>query len=117
MRLFVRGAVCETRSKSELHNYLNKLKGAVESVGLEPQKTRGGGGSFASSLRSDLSYAAKYDRSRNKRFPSANEMCDAICLHLLALEENSRSPVSGMTNGIRWMYLFNDEPPTLSQRK
>jgi hypothetical protein len=41
-------------------------------------------------------------------------MCDALRLHLLALEENARAPANGMTSGLRWLYLFNDRPPTVS---
>ena len=61
-----------------------------------------------------LDYAAKFDRAAQKRFPSAGEMCDALRLHLLALEENARAPANGMTSGLRWLYLFNDRPPTVS---
>jgi len=65
-------------------------------------------------LFSKLGYAARYDRAARKRFPSATELCGTICLHLLALEEAARAPADGMTAGLRWLYLFNDQPPSVS---
>ena len=61
-----------------------------------------------------LSFAVRYDRTRGKRFPSASDMCDAIRLYLLALEERSRRGASGMADGLRWLYLFADKPPSVA---
>lgn len=69
---------------------------------------------FNTSLSVDLDYIANFDLSAQKRFPSAIEMCTSIRLYLLALEEYSRAPVNGMMDGIRWLYLFNDKPPSIS---
>jgi hypothetical protein len=66
------------------------------------------------SLSANLSYAAAFDRAARKRFPSAAELCGAIRLHLLALEEHARAPSSGMSEGLRWLYIFPDRPPTIS---
>lgn len=120
VRSLARGAVCETRPREELEAYARRLRDAVALTGAKPQATRGGcdcgaahGGS-ASALAARLDYAAKFDRAARKRFPSAGEMCDALRLHLLALEEDARAPVNGMSSGLRWLYLFNDRPPTVS---
>lgn len=141
-RSLARGAVCETRPREELQAYAKRLRDAVARVGAEPLATRAGGsgchggcygdsgrrmydealvfagasweGGFSAELQAQLDYAAKFDRAAQKRFPSANEMCDALRLHLLALEEHARAPVNGMTDGLRWLYLFNDRPPTIS---
>jgi hypothetical protein len=111
IRSLARGAVCETRPREELEVYLRSLRDEVARAGVRPQATRGGS---AKTLVARLDYAAKFDRAAQKRFPSAGEMCDALRLHLLALEENARAPANGMTSGLRWLYLFNDRPPTVS---
>lgn len=111
IRSLARGAVCETRPREELEAYLRRLRDEVTRAGVRPQATRGGS---AKTLVARLDYAAKFDRAAQKRFPSAGEMCDALRLHLLALEENARAPANGMTSGLRWLYLFNDRPPTVS---
>jgi len=122
VRTLARGAVCETRPREELEEYLRALRVVVARTGAEPQATRGGcpaclasrvGGS-AVALQARLDYAARFDRAARKRFPSANEMCDALRLHLLALEEHARAPVAGMADGLRWVYLFSDRAPTVS---
>jgi hypothetical protein len=111
IRSLARGAVCETRPREELEAYLRRLRDEVARTGVRPQATRGGS---AKTLVARLDYAAKFDRAAQKRFPSAGEMCDALRLHLLALEENARAPANGMASGLRWLYLFNDRPPTVS---
>jgi hypothetical protein len=119
IRNLARGAVCETRPREELGAYIRLLREATARAGAPPQKTRGGcggevhGGS-AIALTARLDYATKFDRAAQKRFPSAGEMCDTLRLHLLALEEDSRGPVDGMATGLRWLYLFNDCPPSIS---
>jgi hypothetical protein len=120
VRGLARGAVCETRPREELEAYTGRLREAVARAGATPQASRGGcgvcgaarGGSVALTAR--LDYAAKYDRAARKRFPSANEMCDTLRLHLLALEENARAPADGMSSGLRWIYLFCDKPPSVA---
>ncbi|MFA6165763.1 MAG: helicase-related protein [Gemmatimonadaceae bacterium] len=42
----------------------------------------------------------------------AAELCDTIREYLLALEENARS--ASMSDSPRYLYLFNDRPPTLT---
>ena len=59
-----------------------------------------------------LSFAVRYDRTREKRFPSASELCSAVRLYLLALEEHSRN--INMQSSIRWIYLFADKPPSVA---
>jgi hypothetical protein len=66
------------------------------------------------SLAADISYAAVFDRAAARRFPSATALCNTIRLHLLALEEAARAPADGMSRGTRFVYLFNERPPTLS---
>jgi hypothetical protein len=105
-RTLARGGVCETRAREELETYVRQLRAAVAAAGL----TNGG----AATLSANLSYAAQYDRAARKRFPSATELCGAIRLHLLALEEHARAPADGMAEGMRWLYLFPDRPPTIS---
>jgi hypothetical protein len=140
VRTLARGAVCETRPREELEHFARRLREMVARVGAEPQATRAGGtcrscdpvvrlllgtgpaaenaraivGGFSAALQARLGYAALFDRAAHKRFPSAGEMCDALRLHLLALEEHARAPANGMTDGLRFLYLFNDRPPTIS---
>jgi hypothetical protein len=71
-------------------------------------------GGSAADLKARLDFAARYDRAALKRYPSATEMCDSLRLYLLALEESARAPASGMTTGTRWLYLFNDAPPSIA---
>ena len=111
LRGLARGAVCETRPREELDAYARRLRDAVARTSAKPQATRGGS---AAALAAQLGYAARFDRAARKRFPSASEMCDTLRLHLLALEEDARAPVDGMTSGLRWLYLFNDRMPTVS---
>ena len=59
-----------------------------------------------------LSFAVRYDRTREKRFPSASELCSAVRLYLLAHEEHSRN--INMQSSIRWIYLFADKPPSVA---
>ena len=59
-----------------------------------------------------LSFAVRYDRTREKRFPSASELCSAVRLYLLALEEHSRN--ISQQSGLRWLYLFADKPPSVA---
>ncbi len=61
-------------------------------------------------LEARLDYAAV----AAKRFPSATDMCDTLRVYLLALEEHARAPADGMANGLRWLWMFNERPPTIS---
>jgi hypothetical protein len=125
VRMLARGAVCETRPREELEAYAKRLRAAVTAIGATVQATRGGDsaacsrnsstrGGAAMQLTANLGYAAKYDKMTRKRYPSATDVCDSLRLHLLALEEDARAPAAGMMNGTRWLYLFNDRPPTVS---
>jgi hypothetical protein len=111
IRNLVRGAVCETRPRQELDLYIRSLRKIVAQKGATPYFKKGGS---ANAFVAKLDYATIFDRAAVKRFPSSSEMCDTIKLHLLALEENARAPADGNLNGIRWLYLFNDQPPTIS---
>ena len=87
------------------------------SPGVGPRRGTGNpgtSGGFAPRPPAAIGYAAQHDRAAQKKLPSAPEMCDALRLHLLALEENARAPENGMAEGLRWLYLFNDRPPTIS---
>jgi hypothetical protein len=64
----------------------------------------------------DMGFAAKFDRAAAKRFPSAGELCDAIRLHLLELEERARAAPDGMARGARWVYLFADRAPNVASK-
>jgi len=130
IRSLARGAVCETRPREELKTYAKRLQSAVARSDTTAHASRGGSNDVATSsgiaacdcntggsalqLRSNLNYAAKFDRAARVRFPSAGEVCDTIRLHLLALEEDARSPKNGMTEGLRWLYLYCDRPPSVS---
>jgi hypothetical protein len=63
-----------------------------------------------------MGFAAKFDRAAAKRFPSAGELCDAIRLHLLELEERARAAPDGMARGARWVYLFADRAPNVASK-
>lgn len=45
---------------------------------------------------------------------SSADLCAAIRLKLLAREEAARNQKSGMLDGLRWFYLFNDRLPTIT---
>lgn len=118
-RTLARGGVCETRAREELEVYARQLRAAVAAAGIASPVVSVTGGANTTSeifptLSPNMSFAAAFDRAKHKRFPSAAELCGAIRLHLLALEENSRSPSNGMAEGTRWLYLFPDRPPTIS---
>ena len=133
-RTIERGAVCETRSREELDSYARRLRAQLASA---PRARRLAAGVTAtgdtatddtatddtamgwpesanSTIDTKLSFAARFDRAAGKRFPSAGELCDAIRLHLLALEEIARSASGGLTDGTRWVYLFPDRPPNVA---
>ena len=116
IRSLARGAVCTTRSREDLNIFVRRLRTIVARTGVTvsgPIDDEKIGGSIKV-LTAKLDYAVKYDKSTRQRFPSANELCHAIRLYLLALEEYARAPANGMTEGIRWLYLFNDVPPTMT---
>ena len=96
-RLLERGAVCETRSRAELHKYVGQLRAEASAL--------------ASGPASGLSFAN--DRAAAKRYPSTGDMCHTIRSQLLALEEGARGAPGGMASGLRWLYLFSDRPPTM----
>lgn len=108
-RTLARGAVCETRPREELEAFVRRLRIAVAAT--SPPPTVGGA---RPAFAANLNYAAQFDRAARKRFPSAGELCAAVRLQLLALEEHARAPADGMTNGLRWIYLFSERSPTIS---
>jgi len=108
IRNLARGAVCETRPREELMVYVRRLREAAGHTGVTWE------GGSANALAAQLDFAAKYDRAARKRFPSAGDLCGALRLYLLALEESARAPATGMASGLRWLYLFNDRPPTVA---
>ncbi len=110
-RTLARGAVCETRSREELEAYVRRLRAAVASAGAGGTL---GGVATLPAFTANLSYAAQYDKAAHKRFPSAGELCSAIRLQLLALEEHARAPANGMVSGLRWVYLFSERPPSVA---
>lgn len=133
MRGLARGAVCETRTREELSEYIINLKRVIKHGGGEPdldnaiRKALVGAYSdtheaalidlksiIRTSLPADISYAARLDQTMDKRYPSTAEMCTTIRVHLLALEEKARSCANGMLDSTRWLYLFNDRLPTIS---
>ena len=85
-------------------------------AGVSPARPTENAGAGVSPVWSfpDLLFAARHDRTREKRFPSASELCDAVRLYILALEEKSRNESSGMLNGLRWLYLFSDKAPSIA---
>lgn len=66
---------------------------------------------FNREFKSNLSYASKFDKIIQERYPHTTELCGLIKIQLLALEEHERARAKGMSNGLRWLYLFNDNPP------
>jgi hypothetical protein len=94
VRSLARGAVCETRPREELGSYVRRLQDALGRGG------RGGGG-----------YAPREPLGRGA---PAGDLCRALQLCLLALEEGARAGPAGMANGLRYLYLFNDAPPSVS---
>ena len=105
VRTVARGAVCETRPREELDQFARQLRTALASAAKNGLRADSAG---AVQLRMQ---AATQDRSVNKRFPSAAELCDTIRTHLLALEEIARGDIA---NGTRWVYLFSDRPPSIA---
>ena len=97
-RSLERGGVCETRPRAELITHARRLRAAAAAAPFAATP-------FAAR-------AARHDRAAARRFPSAGELCTAVRHHLLALEEEARA--SGMAASLRWVYLFNDSPPTIS---
>ena len=87
-RSIERGAVCETRQKPELARIISKLAPLV-----------------SARLRAALS------------LDPADSQCKTIRGMMLWLEQEARKPARGMSNGVRWVYIFNDTPPTLYSRK
>ena len=71
-------------------------------------------GRFTGPLAARLGYAAEFDRALQERLPNASDLCTVVRLHLLALEEDARAPAGGMATGLRWLYLFNDRPPSVA---
>lgn len=135
MRSVDRGIACESVNRLKSEKYLSKIRAIMLSI-----KKKGGDEHDQSSsddedgaeakvkntvddesyiFRSEdsivnLSFAAKYDRAVKTRFPSTTDICDALKLHLLAMEEYSRRSKNGMLNSTRWMYLLGDTMPSMA---
>ena len=88
IRSLARGAVCETRPRSEQESLVLRLKAPVG--GRIPKEHKDFDG-FSSS-----------------------DLCTAVRMKLLALEAASRNRKTGMLDGLRWFYLFNDRLPTVA---
>lgn len=93
MRNLARGAVCETRHRSELEKYVHHLHAAVSKLKIDDLK---------------VNYITP------GRFPSIKELSDMIRYYMLILEENSRNSLNGMISGTRWIYLYCDRMPSIS---
>ena len=91
IRTVSRGAVCETRPREELRHYLAALDQAIA-----PLKISAGRGPAPGPGRATTS-----------------DLCAAIKLRLLQLEEHARSRPNGMAQGLRWLYLFHDRAPSV----
>ncbi len=65
-------------------------------------------------LGADLGRGAALALAAKMRARSASDMCDAVRLCLLALEAHARATTNGLSDGLRWLYLFHDRPPTVS---
>lgn len=89
LRSVRKGMVCENNVREDLVDMITHLRK------LNDLKT----------------YAYKYDQSVSKG--SNAELCTIIKLYLLSFEEKSRSPSTGMKNGLRWVYLFHDILPNI----
>lgn len=88
VRSLSRGAVCETRPRPEQEDLALRLK--APAAGRAP-KTKADLGGLSSA-----------------------DLCAAIRARLMALEEASRNRKTGMLDGVRWFYLFNDRLPTIT---
>ena len=114
-RNLIRGAVCETRNRNELLKYYNLLAEELSKKFILfkkiERKKKGGSGM---NLNTNFEFLSKFELSAKKQFPNSLEICECIKLYLLALEEESRSKTDGMTNGVRWLYLFNEKVQMIS---
>jgi len=113
-RNLIRGAVCETRTRDELINYYNMLMEELQKRSILFKKIERKTGGSGMQLNAQLGFLAKFNLYAKKQFPNTLELCETIKLYLLALEEESRSKLDGMTNGIRWLYLFNERVQTIN---
>ncbi len=93
IRTISRGAVCETRPREELRRNLGALDRAAASL----------------SAASKAAPKRVFDPGR----ATAADLCAAIKLRLLRLEEHARRPPNGMAQGLRWLYLFHDRAPSV----
>ena len=90
LRAYKKGAVCSTFLYHELINIVNEVRKIN---------------------KNNKNYAVTYDKSIKNKKLSIDQICTIIKLYLLNFEELSRLPTSGMKEGIRWLYLFNDQLP------
>jgi hypothetical protein len=89
-RSLARGAVCETRSRAEQEDLINRLGAEVGNKRGRRAATPGLAGLNTAGL------------------------CAAICAQLLAREEAVRNQPGGMFDGLRWFYLFNERLPLVT---
>jgi hypothetical protein len=87
IRSLARGAVCETRGWKEQEKLVLSLR--AKAGGRVPKS------------------------SQDLKGLSSADLCVAIRLRLLALEEAARNRKNGMKAGVRWFYLFNERLPTI----
>ena len=134
-RTIARGAVCETRPREELDDHVRRLRAVTPHSSSAPKLRsalvptivtasaadradsmwpvdEGALGTEGALGDTPLSFAARHDRAREKRFPSAKQLCDAMRLYLLELEEHARQ--ESMLDSTRWLYLFSDRPPSIT---
>lgn len=102
-RSIERGAVCETRTRDELMKYVSQLRGEMKKVG----------GANGQALAASSVVRQRFPPI-TARTGSTTEMCLVVKVILLSLEEMERSEPNGMEEGIRWLYLFHDNLPSLS---
>jgi hypothetical protein len=109
---FAAFAAASTEAKFKIRPPMQKLRSAGGDV-----RTLARGAVCETRPRKELEAYARSLHSASAHggaLLSANDTCDTIRLRLLALEAAARAPVDGMMNGVRWVYLFHDRPPTIS---
>ena len=135
IRSLAKGAVCETRVREDLNEYVIKLKSCLTKIGIfKEYKLKSNIKLTSDEITSDeitsdeinsdeinsdeitsdeitkkrVHYAIKYDQSEKKKYLPSSILCNTIKLYLLALEEYSKN-----NTNIKWIYLFNDKLPSI----
>lgn len=94
-RTIKKGILCENNMREYVISLLQKLRKIIGSIDIKVNN-----------------YASNYDKSLIGKQNTTN-LCLAVKLYMLALEEAYRNTPNGMRDGIRWVYLFHDILPSI----